>query len=68
MQAGTAYLENHDQVNGVVYRKICAKYELEVPVAKWATPPKVIEKDRAMILWDFEIKINKMVVDSEPDI
>ena len=66
MQAGRAYTERHSQVSGIVYRDICAKYELEVPKSNWETPPKVVENDRAKILLDFQIQTNKQVMANQP--
>ena len=37
MQAGTAYMERHNQVAGIVYRNICTEYGLEVPRSEWKT-------------------------------
>ncbi|XP_076740510.1 uncharacterized protein LOC143418686 [Maylandia zebra] len=31
-------------------------------------PPRVVENDRAKILWDFQIQTDKMVVANQPDI
>ena len=45
MQVGKVHLERHNEVAGIVYRSIYAKYELGVPGSKWATPSKVIEND-----------------------
>ena len=49
MLAKKAYMERHNQVAGIVYRNICAEYELETPGSKCETPPKVVEN----VLWDF---------------
>ena len=68
MLAGKAYMERHNQVAGIVYRNICAEYNLEVPRSKWEMPPRVMENDRAKILWDFQIQTDKMVVANQPDI
>uniref|UniRef100_A0A087YQ23 Uncharacterized protein n=1 Tax=Poecilia formosa TaxID=48698 RepID=A0A087YQ23_POEFO len=68
MLAGKAYMERHNQVVGIVYRNICAEYGLEAPRSKWGTPPKVVENDRAKILWDFQIQTDKMVMANQPDI
>jgi len=68
MQAGTAYMECHNQVAGIVYRNICTKYGLEAPSSKRKTPPKVVEKNQAKILWDFQIQTDKLVMASQPDI
>ncbi|XP_051916213.1 uncharacterized protein LOC127597287 isoform X2 [Hippocampus zosterae] len=68
MLAGKAYMERHNQVAGIVYRNICAEYGLETPRSKWETPPKVVENDRAKIMWDFQIQTDKMVMANQPDI
>lgn len=68
MLAGKAYLERHNQVAGIVYRNICTEYGLEVPRSRWETPPKVMENNRAKILWDFQIQTDKMVMANQPDI
>lgn len=31
------------------------------------TPPKVVENDQAKILWDFQIKTDKMLMANKPD-
>ena len=38
MLAGSAYMERHNQVAGIVYRNICTQYGLEVPKSQWAKP------------------------------
>ncbi|XP_051920732.1 uncharacterized protein LOC127600296 isoform X1 [Hippocampus zosterae] len=68
MLAGKAYMERHNQVAGIVYRNICAEYGLETPRSKWETPPKVVENDRAKVLWDFQIQTDKIVMANQPDI
>ncbi|KAK7925836.1 hypothetical protein WMY93_008146 [Mugilogobius chulae] len=68
MLAGKAYMELHNQLAGIVYRNICVEYGLETPRSKWETPPKVVENDRAKILWDFQIQTDRMVMANQPDI
>uniref|UniRef100_A0A3B3HW39 Reverse transcriptase domain-containing protein n=1 Tax=Oryzias latipes TaxID=8090 RepID=A0A3B3HW39_ORYLA len=68
MLAGKAYMERHNQVAGIIYRNVCAKYGLETPRSKWETPPKVVENERAKILWDFQIQTDRMVMANQPDI
>ncbi|KAJ0057310.1 hypothetical protein NL108_002264 [Boleophthalmus pectinirostris] len=68
MLAGKAYTERHNQVVGIVYGNICAEYRLETPGSRWETPPKVVENDRAKILWDFQIQTDRMVMVNQPDI
>uniref|UniRef100_A0A3B3HDB2 HAT C-terminal dimerisation domain-containing protein n=1 Tax=Oryzias latipes TaxID=8090 RepID=A0A3B3HDB2_ORYLA len=68
MLAGKAYMERHNQVAGIIYRNMCAEYGLETPRSKWETPPKVVENERAKILWDFQIQTDRMVMANQPDI
>ncbi|XP_055368940.1 uncharacterized protein LOC129604854 [Betta splendens] len=68
MLAGKAYMERHNQLAGIVYRNICAEYGLETPRSKWETPPKVVDNERAKILWDFQIQTDRMVMANQPDI
>lgn len=52
MLAGRAMeMEFYYQVASIVYRHICAEYDLEVPKAKQEKPPRVVENERANILW-----------------
>lgn len=44
-------MEFYYQVASIVYRHICAEYDLEVPKAKQEKPPRVVENERANILW-----------------
>jgi len=36
--------------------------------SNWEIPPKVVENDRAKILWDFQIQTDKQVMANEPGI
>lgn len=42
-----------NKVAGTVYRNMCAECGLEVPRSKWNMPLRVVENDKAKILWDF---------------
>ena len=68
IQAGTAYTERHNQVAGIVYRNICTVYGLDPPKSRWEIPQKVVENDRAKILWDFQIQADRQVLANQPDI
>ena len=68
MQAGTAYMERHNHMAGIVCRNICAEYRLEVSESKCELPPKVVENDWAKILWDFQIQTDKQVRTNQLDI
>ncbi|TKS67246.1 Multidrug resistance protein 1 [Collichthys lucidus] len=68
MLAGSAYMERHNQVAGIVYRNICNQYGIEVPKSRWAIPQKVAENNRAKVLWDFSFQTDKQVLANQPDI
>ena len=53
---------------GEVYRNIRTEYGMEVPRSKWKAPPRVVENDRAKILWDFQNQTEKLVMVKQPDI
>lgn len=50
-----------------VFSNICATYRLEVPNSQWDTAPKVVENNRAKILWDFEFQTEKQLPKNQPD-
>ena len=52
----------------IAYRNVCAEYLLEVPRSNWTTPPKVIEKDQAQILWNYQIRTDEVGVADQMDI
>ena len=67
IQAGTAYMEHYNQVGrglGLGLQNICTEYGLEVQMSR----VKVVENDRAKILWDFQIQTDKQVMANQPDI
>ena len=68
MQAGTDYLEHHNQVSGIVYRKIRIDCVIEIPVSKWITTVKVIENYQPKIVWDFQIQTDNKVMSKQLDI
>ena len=47
---------------GEVYRNIRTEYGMEVPRSKWKAPPRVVENNRAKILWDFQNQTEKLVM------
>lgn len=64
MQAGA---ERDNQVARIVYNNICAKYEWKDPKSQWDIPSKVVENNRAMILWDFKFQTHKQLLAAKPD-
>lgn len=53
---------------GIVYRNIRTKYGLEAPRPKLKKSPKMVENNRAGVLWDFQIQTDKMVMANQPNI
>jgi hypothetical protein len=66
--AGTSYMERHNYVASIVYKAICSEYNIELPTDWKAEPHKVVENQRAKILWDFHIQTDRMVQHNQPDI
>ena len=61
-------IERHNQVAGIVCRNICNEYGVDPPKSRWETPQKVIENNRAKLLWDFQIQTDRKVLANQPDI
>lgn len=59
IQAGNAYIWKHNLVTVIGYRNICAAYGLEVPKSRCEIPPKVVENNRAEVLWEFQFHTDK---------
>jgi hypothetical protein len=66
--AGTAYMERHNNVASIVYRAVCSAYDVETPRDWQALPEKVVQNNRAKVLWDFHIQTDIMVQHNQPDI
>ena len=67
--AGTAYTKRHNNnVASIIYRAICAEYDLEPSKDWWVEPEKVVRNDHAKILWDFPTQTDKHLLHNRPDI
>ena len=66
--AGTECTERHNNVVSIVYRTICAEYNLEHTKDWWIEPEKVVINDHDKILWDFPIQTDKHLLHNRPDI
>ena len=63
-----AYLEWHNQVDGIVYMNICAEYRFEDPRSKWMNGLTLIQMTELGSCGTFRIPTNKMVVVIQLDI
>ena len=52
----------------IVYRAICAEYNLEHSKDWWVKPEKVVRNNHAKILWDFPIQTDKHLLYNRPNI
>ena len=57
-----------NNVASIVYRAICAEYDLEHSKDWRVEPEKVIKNDHAKIFWDFSIQTDKHLLHNRPDI
>lgn len=48
-----------------MHRKIGALFDLEVAQFQWDTPLKVVENNKAKIIWDFKFQPDAVMVNSE---
>lgn len=51
----------------MVHRNIWTRFGLETASSKRDTPPEVVEKDPAKILWDVQIKAERKVMENQLD-
>ena len=66
--ADNAYTYRHNEVAVTVYKAICSKYQLELPKDWRVTPDKVVQNNRAKVLWDFPIQTDIRLQHNRPDI
>ena len=62
--AGTEYTKRRNNVASIIYRAICAEYDLEHSKDWRVEPEKVVRK----ILWNFPIQTDKHLLHNRPDI
>lgn len=55
----------HNQRTSVMHRKIGALFDLEVAQFQWDSPLKVVENNKAKIIWDFKFQPDAVMVNSE---
>lgn len=63
MLAGRPYIQQHNQVAGIVYWNICAEYGLEVPRSKcgeWLSQDPDIQKRDGRLVMDDQMDIEVM--------
>ena len=66
--AGTEYTKRHNNMASIIYRAICAEYDLEHSKDWWVEPEKVVRNDHAKIICDFPIQTDKHLLHNRLDI
>ena len=66
--AETEYTERHNNVASILYKAICAEYNLEHRKDCWIEPEKVIRNNHAKIHRDFPIQTDNHLLHNWPDI
>lgn len=61
MEAGTTYTEKHKPMCWYHLPEYLLDYGLNPPKTKWTIPQKIVENNKAMILWDF-IQLDKQIL------
>lgn len=68
MLEGMVYMQQHNQVAGIVSSNICGGFGLEDLRSKGDTSPGVVENNQAKLPWDFQIQTDKVLMANQPDI
>ena len=66
--AGTKNTERHNNMALIIYKAICAEYNLEHSKDCWVEPEKVVRNDHTKVLWDFPIQTDKHQFHNRSDI
>ncbi|XP_062826554.1 uncharacterized protein LOC134296214 [Anolis carolinensis] len=67
--AQTDYKQRHNYVAQMIHWNLCLKYHLPAVKNWWDhKPAKVLENERAKILWNFRIQTDKVLEHNTPDI
>ena len=66
--AGTEYTKRHNYVASIVYRTLCAEYDLEHREYWWVKPEKLVKNNHAKILWNVPIQTDKHLLHNRLEI
>ena len=67
--AQTEYLKRHNAVAAVIHKNICDEYGIETAKQTWLHHPEAVtETEEVKILWDFEIRTDRVIPARRPDI
>ena len=64
------YLNRHNQVAAQLHLDICKHYAIKVGTQHWYqhNPERVTENEKATILWDHQVKTDRLIPCNKPDI
>ena len=67
--AQTEYLKRHNAVAAVIHKAICDDYNIETVKQIWLHHPEAVtETEKVKILWDYEIRTDRIIPARRPDI
>jgi hypothetical protein len=67
--AGTEYTKRHNEVAKHIHRNLCENYGIQTPERAWMHQPEAVtETEEVKILWDFEIRTDRVIPARRPDI
>ena len=68
--AADKYLNRHNQVAAQLHLDICKHYAIKVDAQHWYqhNPERVMENEKATILWDHQVKTDRHIPCNKPDI
>lgn len=67
--AGKEYMERHNAVAAIIHKNLCQEYKIETAHQDWLhKPDAVTETDEVKVLWDFEIRTDRIIPARRPDI
>ena len=67
--AGRENTKKHNEVAKYILRNLCADYGIKNPERAWMHQPEAVtETEEVKILWDFEIRTDRVIPARRPDI
>ena len=68
--AASEYLQRHNKVAAALHLEICRHYSIPTPEQQpWLHKPETVnENEQVKILWDFEVRTDRIITARRPDI
>ena len=67
--AGSQYIRRHNEVAKILHHGICKQHNIQTAERTWMHQPEAVtETEEVKILWDFEIRTDRIITARRPDI